>query len=225
MILRLPGVYPPQHDTSLLADALLFERLTARSRVLDLCTGTGALAVAASAAGAGHVVAVDISRRACANARLNGILNGTSIDSRRGDLTEAVHGELFDLVISNPPYVPALADDLPTAGIERGLGRRQGRTRPHRQDRSHRSRGARPGRHTASLAIGTVWGRQDRGDTRRTRYGRRDFSPEVRSLRARDAREAHHARGTRVDHHRSGNRTTRDHSRNEVLPFSQLDVR
>ena len=60
MILRLPGVYPPQHDTSLLADALLFERLTARSRVLDLCTGTGALAVAASAAGAGHVVAVDI---------------------------------------------------------------------------------------------------------------------------------------------------------------------
>jgi release factor glutamine methyltransferase len=119
MILRLPGVYPPQHDTSLLADALLFERLTARSRVLDLCTGTGALAVAASAAGAGHVVAVDISRRACANARLNGILNGTSIDSRRGDLTEAVHGELFDLVISNPPYVPALADDLPTAGIER----------------------------------------------------------------------------------------------------------
>ncbi|NHE66895.1 methyltransferase [Rhodococcus sp. D-46] len=119
MILRLPGVYPPQHDTSLLADALLFERLTARSRVLDLCTGTGALAVAASAAGAGHVVAVDISRRACANARLNGILNGTSIDSRRGDLTGAVHGELFDLVISNPPYVPALADDLPTAGIER----------------------------------------------------------------------------------------------------------
>lgn len=119
MILRLPGVYPPQHDTSLLADALLFERLTARSRVLDLCTGTGALAVAASAAGAGHVVGVDISRRACANARLNGILNGTSIDSRRGDLTEAVHGELFDLVISNPPYVPALADDLPTAGIER----------------------------------------------------------------------------------------------------------
>lgn len=118
MILRLPGVYRPQHDTSMLAEALLFEWLTSRSRVLDLCAGTGALAVAAKAAGAGHVVAVDISHRARLNVWLNGLLNRTMIDSRRGDLTEAVRSEQFDLVISNPPYVPAEADELPTSGAE-----------------------------------------------------------------------------------------------------------
>lgn len=225
MILRLPGVYPPQHDTSLLADALLFERLTARSRVLDLCTGgTGALAVAASAAGAGHVVAVDISRRACANARLNGILNGTSIDSRRGDLTEAVHGELFDLVISNPPYVPALADDLPTAGIERAWDAgKDGRALIDRIAATV---------HEVLVPGGTLLLLQsvlcgvDKTEAILEEHGMAvEISARKYVLRARDAREAHHARGTRVDHHRSGNRTTRDHSRNEVLPFSQLDVR
>ena len=103
-----------------LADALLFERLTARR------SGAGSVHGDRRPRCPRHPrQAQATSSRStylaerCANARLNGILNGTSIDSRRGDLTEAVHGELFDLVISNPPYVPALADDLPTAGIER----------------------------------------------------------------------------------------------------------
>ncbi|NMD59910.1 UNVERIFIED_ORG: release factor glutamine methyltransferase [Nocardia globerula] len=119
MIVRLPGVYPPQHDTSLLSDALLFEPLTADSRVLDLCCGTGALSVASRRAGAGHVVAVDISRRAQVNTWLNAVINRKRVDARRGDLTDAVGSELFDLIISNPPYVPAWDDALPTAGIAR----------------------------------------------------------------------------------------------------------
>lgn len=119
MIVRFPGVYPPQHDTSLLTDALSFESLTSSTRVLDLCTGTGALSVAARKAGAGTAVAVDISRRACANAWINGLVSRKPLDVRRGDLVDAVAGEVFDLVISNPPYVPASADELPTRGIER----------------------------------------------------------------------------------------------------------
>ncbi|MBT2273559.1 HemK2/MTQ2 family protein methyltransferase [Rhodococcus qingshengii] len=119
MIVRLPGVYPPQHDTNVLTDVLVAHGVTARTRVLDLCTGTGVLSVVAAKAGAGHVVAVDIARRACLNTRLNAMVAGKGIDVRRGDLTAAVQGELFDLVVSNPPYVPAWADELPTGSIER----------------------------------------------------------------------------------------------------------
>lgn len=119
MIVRLPGVYPPQHDTSLLTAALSSEPLTKHTRVLDLCSGTGALSIAAKMAGAQRVVAVDISRLARFNAWINGLINRVPVDTRRGDLTDAVKGEWFDLVVSNPPYVPALTDELPISGIER----------------------------------------------------------------------------------------------------------
>ncbi|MBT2264350.1 methyltransferase [Rhodococcus erythropolis] len=119
MIVCLPGVYPPQDDTSLLIEALNNQVLVGSTRVLDLCAGTGALSIAAAEAGAGRVLAIDISRRAIANVRINSLLNNVSVEARRGDLAEAAHGEMFDLVVSNPPYVPSEIDDLPTAGLER----------------------------------------------------------------------------------------------------------
>ncbi|MGG7099974.1 HemK2/MTQ2 family protein methyltransferase [Rhodococcus sp. 24CO] len=119
MLLRLPGVYPPQEDTWLLADTLAAERLGRDSRVLDLCTGTGALSLRAAEIGAGHVTAVDISRRAVVTTQLNAILNRHSIRVIRGDLTTPVQDQRFDVVISNPPYVPAHDDVLPTRGVER----------------------------------------------------------------------------------------------------------
>jgi release factor glutamine methyltransferase len=69
-LLRPPGVYRPQADTWLLAQALHDATIPYGARVLDLCTGTGALAVTAARAGAAHVTAVDISRRAAMAARL-----------------------------------------------------------------------------------------------------------------------------------------------------------
>lgn len=119
MIVSLPGVYKPQDDTSLLIEALSSQTVTPSTRVLDLCSGTGALSIAAARAGAGRVLAIDISRRAILNVRLNRIFNKARVEARRGDLTEVVHGEVFDLVVSNPPYVPSEIDDLPTAGVER----------------------------------------------------------------------------------------------------------
>lgn len=119
MLLRLPGVYPPQEDTWLLADALAAERLGRDSRVLDLCTGTGALSLRAAAIGARHVTAVDISRRAVVTTQLNAILHRHSIRVIQGDLTTPVQDQRFDVVISNPPYVPAHDDVLPTRGVER----------------------------------------------------------------------------------------------------------
>jgi release factor glutamine methyltransferase len=79
--------------------------------VLDLCTGSGVLAVSAALAGARSVTAVDVSRRAVLTAQLNGLLNGRRIRARRGNLLDAVPGEQFDVIVANPPYLPAIEDD------------------------------------------------------------------------------------------------------------------
>jgi release factor glutamine methyltransferase len=112
-----PGVFRPISDTWLLADALDREALSPGARVLDLCSGSGALAL--RAAERAEVTAVDVSRRAVATIRLNALLNGVSVRAMRGDLFDAVPGERFDAIVSNPPYVPAPSDDLPARGPAR----------------------------------------------------------------------------------------------------------
>ena len=64
-LITLPGVFKPHSDSWALAD-LLGEYVNPGDSVLDLCTGSGVLAVAAALAGAGDVTAVDVSRRAAA---------------------------------------------------------------------------------------------------------------------------------------------------------------
>lgn len=113
------AVYRPQDDTSLLIEAPKRQRVTGSTRVLDLCAGTGALSIAAAKAGAGRILAVDISRRSIVNVRLNRLRNKASAEARRGDLTEVLNGEKFDLVVSNPPHVPSEIDELPASGLER----------------------------------------------------------------------------------------------------------
>jgi release factor glutamine methyltransferase len=75
--------------------------------VLDLCTGSGFLAVTAALHGASRVVAVDVSRRAVASVKLNAWLNRTHVEALRGDLLEPVAARRFDVITSNPPYVPS----------------------------------------------------------------------------------------------------------------------
>ncbi|MGW2826199.1 HemK2/MTQ2 family protein methyltransferase [Streptomyces sp. NPDC001443] len=113
-----PGVYRPDTDTALLGRALLQERITGRTEVLDLGTGSGALAVAAARRGA-RVTAVDISWTALATAWCNALRNGRLVRVRHGDLVSAVPGRHFDLVITNPPYVPAPPGDGPPRGRAR----------------------------------------------------------------------------------------------------------
>jgi release factor glutamine methyltransferase len=115
----LPGVFRPISDSWLLADALDREPLPAGARVLDLCSGSGAVAVRAALGGPREVTAVDVSRRAVLTIRLNAALNGVRVRARRGDLLGAVAGERFDAIVSNPPYVPAPTDELPARGPER----------------------------------------------------------------------------------------------------------
>jgi release factor glutamine methyltransferase len=119
LLLRAPAVYPPQGDTWLLTEALQGEPVTDRTRVLDLCAGSGALAVAAAKMGATDVTAVDVSLRAVASSWVNTRSRRLPVRVLRGDLLEPVAGECFDLVLANPPYVPAAGDDLPTGGAAR----------------------------------------------------------------------------------------------------------
>jgi release factor glutamine methyltransferase len=114
----LPGVYTPQDDTGLLIRLLHDERLPPHAEVLDVGTGTGTVALAAARLGA-RVTAIDISWRAALNAKVNALLARLPVRVRRGDLLAPVRGRSFDLVLSNPPYVPAPAAACPRRGAER----------------------------------------------------------------------------------------------------------
>ncbi|GAA1626836.1 HemK2/MTQ2 family protein methyltransferase [Catellatospora bangladeshensis] len=111
-LIRLPGVHSPVSDTWMLAEAMGRETL-AGARVADLCTGTGALAIVAALAGASQVTAVDLTWRASCCAVLNARLHRVRVNVRRGDLWQPLHGETFDLIVSNPPYIPAATDEPP----------------------------------------------------------------------------------------------------------------
>lgn len=128
-LLYLPSVYFPGNDSRLLADALAAERLKGAD-VLDLCTGSGFLAITAAEMEPRTVTAVDISRRAVASAKVNVALNRARVGVRRGQLFDALpDGARFDVIVANPPWVPAAADDLPDGGIARAWDAgRTGRT-------------------------------------------------------------------------------------------------
>ncbi|MBQ1088374.1 HemK2/MTQ2 family protein methyltransferase [Streptomyces sp. B93] len=100
-----PGVYAPQEDTVLLGDALAGEPLPPEADVLDVGTGSGALALRAAGRGS-RVTAVDLSWRAVCTARYNAWRAGLPVRVRHGDLFAPVRGESFDLIMANPPYVP-----------------------------------------------------------------------------------------------------------------------
>jgi hypothetical protein len=75
--------------------------------VLDLCTGSGVHAILAS----GHsqeVTGVDINARAVNFSRFNSIFNRVgNVTFIKGDLLEPVHLKKFDMILANPPFVPA----------------------------------------------------------------------------------------------------------------------
>ncbi|WP_168929616.1 peptide chain release factor N(5)-glutamine methyltransferase [Nocardioides sp. GY 10127] len=108
-----PGVFVPRPETELLAGWAVEAALAAQAGgvaepvVVDLCTGSGAIAasIAHEVPGA-RVHAVELSPDALAWAARN--LSGTGVDLREGDLAEAFDdlAGTVDVVVCNPPYVP-----------------------------------------------------------------------------------------------------------------------
>jgi release factor glutamine methyltransferase len=102
-----PGVYPPQEDSQLLIDVLQSSGLAAGRRVVDLGAGSGVLAIAAATMGACDVTAYDVCPNAVACAKANARAAGVAVDVRLGSWTLAKAAAPFDVVVANPPYVPA----------------------------------------------------------------------------------------------------------------------
>lgn len=94
-LVALPSVYRPQGDTHLLAAALAHEDLGPRTNVLEM------------------------SWPAVVTARINALRNRLPLRVLHGDFAERTEGRRFDLVMTNPPYVPAPATRLPSHGPQR----------------------------------------------------------------------------------------------------------
>lgn len=106
-----PGVFVPRPETEILVDLALTDLQSAREVpvVVDLCTGSGAIALAiADEWPQSRVHAVELSEEAHAWAAANVASTGLPVDLRHGDATTAFEDLLGQVavVVSNPPYIP-----------------------------------------------------------------------------------------------------------------------
>lgn len=94
----------PRQDTELLVEAVL-KMLKPGMKVLDMCTGSGCIAISiAKLSKEVEVTAVDVSKEALAVARKNGEENQVAVRWIESDLFEQV-ADTYDVIISNPPYI------------------------------------------------------------------------------------------------------------------------
>ncbi|MDD6551632.1 MAG: peptide chain release factor N(5)-glutamine methyltransferase [Lachnospiraceae bacterium] len=95
----------PRQDTEVLIEQILKNDIGG-SRVLDLCTGSGCIAVSLAKLGGADVTATDISEEALTVAARNAQENEVDVHFFRGDLYDALPSdEKYDIIVSNPPYI------------------------------------------------------------------------------------------------------------------------
>ena len=113
-----PAVLIPRPETEHLVErAIELARGSNAARIVDVGTGSGAIAVAiAHGVQAACVTSIDVLAEALEVACGNAERNGVDVRFLNGDLLEPVLGETFELVVSNPPYVPL--SDAETLDVE-----------------------------------------------------------------------------------------------------------
>lgn len=100
-----PDVLIPRPETELLVD-LALDRLPQSGRVLDMGTGTGAIAIAiAHSRPDAMVAALDVSEAALAVARRNAARHGAHVSFLQSDWYATLAHAQFDIIVSNPPYI------------------------------------------------------------------------------------------------------------------------
>jgi release factor glutamine methyltransferase len=103
-----PDVLIPRPETEhLVAAAITAVRERAHGRILDLGTGSGAIAISVALETGRLVTASDISLEALRVAEQNRATYQAAVAFFAGNMAEAVQAERLDLLLSNPPYVPA----------------------------------------------------------------------------------------------------------------------
>ncbi|MBP2001836.1 release factor-specific protein-(glutamine-N5) methyltransferase [Paenibacillus shirakamiensis] len=107
-----PSVLIPRPETELLVEAIAAEgeKLwpSGAPRAVDIGTGSGAIAATLKhLRPAWHMAAGDLSGDALAVAKSNFERLGLSVECRQGDLLKPFTGETMDILVSNPPYIPA----------------------------------------------------------------------------------------------------------------------
>ena len=122
-----PDVLVPRQDTELLVEKLL--PLSDGKKVLDVCTGSGCIAISLAKLGTPELVdATDLSEKALAVAGKNAQRLEADITFYQGDLLENISGR-YDIIVSNPPYIasevvrglmPEVKDHEPRMALDGG---------------------------------------------------------------------------------------------------------
>lgn len=115
-----PCTLIPRPDTEMLVETALQLDVPRHAKVLDLGTGTGAIALVLSREQPRwHVTAVDVNADAVALAKRNQqryqVANLTILQS---DWYQALAGQVFDLIVSNPPYIDGAAPELQVGDVQ-----------------------------------------------------------------------------------------------------------
>lgn len=102
-----PAVLIPRPETEHLVEAAL-QRMPADASVLDLCTGSGCVAITLKLERPDcTVTATDLSHDALASAQTNATALHAAVRFHHGDLFAPLAGQRFDVIVSNPPYIAA----------------------------------------------------------------------------------------------------------------------
>lgn len=100
----------PRQETEELVDWIIKDTGDAKVRILDVCTGSGCIALALKKhIPLAEVTAIDISEKALVVARKNALTQNLEINFKKADalnLEKELAGETFDIIVSNPPYIP-----------------------------------------------------------------------------------------------------------------------
>lgn len=100
----------PRQETEELVDWIIKDTGDTKVRILDVCTGSGCIALALKKhIPLAEVTAIDISEKALVVARKNALTQNLEINFKKADalnLEKELAGETFDIIVSNPPYIP-----------------------------------------------------------------------------------------------------------------------